>query len=129
MKLLINPVPKTPLFAANPQLVLILEPEGQVDVFYQEGSAQPDRHFVLSLAQMALFAIEENDHECVEYFDQADVSLERHGKIQTLNPELLIARSEDSKFATLIIGDASRAGKSARQAVRSLTGRIRLDVP
>ncbi len=129
MKLVIKPIPRNQLFSRNQQIVMALEPEGQVEVFYDEGMSYPDRHFLLSLAQMALFAIEEDDRQCVEHLEQAEVELEQAGTTTKLKPDLLIARSEDGKFVTLVIGDPARARKLAGQSVRNLTGRIRLDVP
>jgi len=129
MKLVINPTPINQLFTRNQQIVMAMEPEGILEVFYKEGMSYPDRHFLLSLAQMALFAIEENDGQYVDYLEKAEIEVHKDGKITKLKPELLIARSDGGEFAALVIGDPRRARKLAGQSVRGLTGRIRLDVP
>ncbi len=108
---------------------MAMEPGGVLEVFYKEGMSYPDRHFLLSLAQMALFAIEENDCHYVDYLAKASVEVDKDGKITQLKPDLIIARSDCGEFAVLVIGDPSRAKKLAGQSVRGLTGRIRLDVP
>ena len=129
MKLVINPTPINRLFSRNQQIVMTMEPEGILEVFYKEGMSYPDRHFLISLAQMALFAIEENDGHYADYLEKAEVEVHKDGKITKLKPDLIIARSEGGEFAALVIGDPNRARKLARQSVRGLTGRIRLDVP
>lgn len=129
MKLLVDPRPENNLFELNPQIVIGMEPDGQVEVFYQEGMSQPDRHFLVSLAEMALFAIEENDLQNLEFMGHADIEIEKTGRLQKLNLALMIARFETGGFVCLILGDPGRARRLARQAIRTLTGRIRLDVP
>jgi hypothetical protein len=129
MKLFVDPLPGNNLFELNPQIVMGMEPDGQVGVFYQEGMSQPDRHFLVSLAEMALFAIEENDIQSLEFMNHAEIEIEKSGRIQKLNLALMVARFETGEFVCLILGDRGKARKLARQAIRSLTGRIRLDVP
>lgn len=129
MKLLVEPRPKNKLFELNPQIILGMEPDGRVEVFYQEGMSQPDRHFLISLAEMALFAVEEKDPLSVEFMSDADIAIEKNGTGLKLNLEYMIVRYESGGVVCLIIGDPERARKLARQAIRNLTGRIRLDVP
>ncbi|MGC8604611.1 MAG: hypothetical protein ACP5VS_13135 [Desulfomonilaceae bacterium] len=129
MKLIINPLPGNKLFTEDQQIIMSMEHDGKLEVFYKEGMSYPDRHFLLSLAQMAMFAIEEDDHQYLDHLEEAEIEVHKAEKITKLKSNLLIARSDDGKFAALIIGDSNKAKKMAGQSVRNLTGRIRLDVP
>ncbi|MEI6134614.1 MAG: hypothetical protein WCP72_06550 [Desulfomonile sp.] len=129
MKLEITPSPINPLFQSNPKIVLVLEPEGQLGVFYEENMAQPDRHFLLGLAQIALFALEENDRDSVEFANHTDLGIEKGTQKVILNPDLIIVQLVDGTVGVLAIGNSSIARKNARLLIKTLTGRIRLDVP
>ncbi|MCL5124801.1 MAG: hypothetical protein M1511_09950 [Deltaproteobacteria bacterium] len=129
MKLIIKPSPRNRLFGENQQIVMSMEQEGRLEVFYKEGMASPDRHFLVSLAQMALFAIEENDSQFVDHLEQAEIEAHKEGNVIKLSAGLVIVQSTDGKFAALTVGDPLASRKLARNLVRSLTGRIRLDVP
>ena len=78
---------------------------------------------------MALFAIEENDRQFVDHLEVAEIEIHKGEKIFRLNSGLLVVQSDDGKFAALVVGDRGTSKKLARQMVRSLTGRIRLDIP
>ncbi|MFH0960962.1 MAG: hypothetical protein V1897_19940 [Pseudomonadota bacterium] len=129
MKLRISPSPNNSLFESNPKIVLALEPESQLGVFYEENVAEPDRHFLIGLAQIALFAVEENDLERVEFTNEARLEIEKDHKKISLRPELIIVQSVDGTVDVLAIGNSSIARKNARLLIKTLTGRIRLDVP
>lgn len=129
MEIRITPAPDNPLFLNNPKIAVILEPEARLGVFYEEGAAIPDRHFLIGLAQIALFGIEENDPDYVEFSDQTDLEILRNGKKIFSKPDLLIVQSVDGVVRVLAVGNASEAKKKARLLIKILTGHIRLDVP
>jgi hypothetical protein len=130
MKLEISPTPTSSIFLlSDPKVVLVLEPEDQLGVFYEENMAYPDRHFLIGLAQIALFAVEENDRESVEFVDHADLALEKEAKKVILKPDLVIVQSVNGATGVLAVGNSSKAKKNARLVIKNLTGRIRMDVP
>ncbi|MGC8660236.1 MAG: hypothetical protein ACP5U1_14315 [Desulfomonilaceae bacterium] len=129
MKLIVKPPPANPLFEQNQQIAMTMEQDGRLEVFYKEGMASPDRHFLVSLAQMALFAIEENDIQFVSHLEEAEIEIHKEADVTKLSARLVIVQSCEGKFAALTVGDPAASRKLARQVVRSLTGRIRLDIP
>jgi hypothetical protein len=129
MKLRIDPPPPLEIFGQQLELVICVK-EGTIPgVHTIENSAKPDRHFLLGFVQTALIAIEESDPESVVFMDANSLTLERTGGLISLDCELIIARSVAGAFAVLAGTDKALARHLAREAVRRLTGTIRLDIP
>lgn len=130
MKLRIYPQPDNEALQKPLQLLITVEPDGRPEVYTREGGLKPDRHLVLGIAQSMAVLIEEKDPDTVVFSDAATVGLELDGSIQTLTSGLIIVRTqEDGAIAALVLGEPSSGRRLARQAVRALTGTIRLDVP
>lgn len=130
MKVLISPETNNELLGKPLQLVITVEPDGHLEVYISESSLKPDRHLLLGIAQSMAVQIEEKDPETVVFIDVAEVDLELHGSVQRLTASLIIVRSlEEGTLTALVRGDSSTGRRLARQAVRALTGTIRLDVP
>ncbi len=130
MKLRIYPQPDNEAFQKLLQLLITVEPDGRPEVYVGEGILKPDRHLVLGIAQSMAVQIEEKDPETVVFIDSAIVDLEWRQSIQRLTAGLIIARTvEEGAIAALVLGDPSSGRRLARQAIRALTGTIRLDVP
>lgn len=130
MKLVCNPQASNSLFLKPLQLVITVEPDGHFEVYIPEDGVKPDRHLLLGIAQSMAVQIEEKDPDTVEFADSIDVGLDLKGSTQKLVADLIIVRTlEEGAIAALVKGDAATGRRLARQAVRSLTGTIRLDVP
>lgn len=111
-------------------LVLTLEPEGHFEVYTSEDSLKPDRHLLLGIAQAMAIQIEEKDPDTVAFAPEVEVELEIDGTVKRLSSDLIIVRTyEEGALAALVRGDSSSGRRLGRQAVRALTGTIRLDVP
>lgn len=130
MKLRIYPPPDNEAFQKPLQLLITVEPDGRPEVYVGEDILKPDRHLVLGIAQSMAVQIEEKDPETVVFIYSAIVDLEWRQSIQRLTAGLIIARTvEEGAIAALVLGDPSSGRRLARQAIRALTGTIRLDVP
>ncbi len=130
MKLTVTPDTDNLLLKKPLQLVITVEPDGHFEVYISESGVRPDRHLLLGIAQSMAVQIEEKDPETVVFADSVDVSLECDGVIQKLLSDLILVRTaEEGAIAALVRSDPANGRRLGRQAVRALTGTIRLDIP
>ncbi len=129
MKLSISPNPSNPLFNDRLDIVILIGEDRLPEVFPAEGHPRPDRHLLLGLVQTIAMAIAERDPESVVFLDNGSVRLDRSGESKDVAADLVIAKNGQGRFAALVVGDSTAAGRVVRQAVRWFTGTVRLDVP
>ncbi len=129
MKLFIDPPPPVTVFDKELDLVISASEQGPPEVFVKEGSAQPDRHFLLGVVQAVAMAVEEADHEFTAFMEADSLTLENGGSVKALSNGLIIVRSEDGTLGGLAVPDPRLARRLAREVVRWFTGSIRLDIP
>ncbi|HTY25174.1 MAG TPA: hypothetical protein VMC85_18730 [Desulfomonilaceae bacterium] len=129
MKLLIEPRPAPDIFDKELELVICVTEGIPPEIYTRAGHAKPDRHFLLGMARTALMAIQEMDPETTVLMNTNSTLLRTGDSTKPLGHELIIVKSTDGAFAALACSDAALAKRLARQAVRQLTGTIRLDVP
>ncbi len=129
MKLHIDPAPNLVLLSDSLEIVLEVKDDSFPEIYLQEGLSRPDRHFLLSMVQILAVAIEEKDAECVEFAESRSIRLERENETIDVDTRLLMVRTEKGRTGALAMGDPRNARRTARNAVRYLTGTIRLDVP
>ena len=129
MKLLVDPRPAPDIFDKELELVICVTEGVPPEIYIRAGHAKPDRHFLLGMARTALMAIQEMDPETTVLMNTKSTLLRTGDSTKPLGHELIIVKSTDGAFAALACPDAALAKRLARQAVRQLTGTIRLDVP
>lgn len=129
MKLNISPNPPNPFFGDELDIVILIGEDRLPEVFPGEDQPRPDRHLLLGLVQAVSMAIGERDPESVVFLDDGSVQLDRSGESTDVAAGLVIAKSGCGRFAALVLGDPTAAGRLARQAVRWFTGTVRLDIP
>ncbi len=129
MRLLIDPPPPLRVFGQELDLVISASGQGPPKVFVKEGSVQPDRHFLLGVAQAVAMAVEEADSEFTAFMEADSLFLENAGPVKELSNGLIIVRGSDGTVGGLAVPDRSVARRLAREAVRWFTGSIRLDIP
>ncbi len=94
-----------------------------------EGSAKPDRHLMVGLAQSVVFAVEEADPDTVDFVPSLNPTLQLDNTTQGLVADMLILRSVKGPHAVLSALEKGPARKLAREALRWFTGGVRLDIP
>ncbi len=129
MRLLIDPPPPLKLFRQELDLVISASGLGTPQIFIKEGSAQPDRHFLLGIVQAVAMAVEEADSEFTAFMEADSLFLENAGPVKELPNGLIIVRGSDGALGGLAVRDRSVVRRLAREAVRWFTGAIRLDIP
>jgi hypothetical protein len=129
MRLIVDPIPPSPLVEKDLGLVICLEDGQAPEIFVKEGLPKPDRHLLLGLMQTVAVAVSEKDPELVVFIDARSIVLRTESGSRPVRPGLVIARSEDGAVGVLVTPDTQQARVLARQALRWFTGTIRLDVP
>ncbi len=129
MRLIVDPIPLSPLVDNNLELVICLEDGQAPEIHVKEGLPKPDRHLLLGLMQTVAVAVSERDPELVVFMDARSVVLKTESASRHVPPGLVIARTEDGAVGVLATLDTQHARILARQALRWFTGTIRLDVP
>jgi hypothetical protein len=129
MRLKISPAPGLALLDTELDLVIALYEERSPEIFLHDGTAQPDRHFLLGMAQTIVVAVEESDKDSVLFLESGAAELEKSGELRILDSNLLIVRSIDGRFSAIVFRDPHQARRLARRAERWFTGTVRLDIP
>jgi hypothetical protein len=129
MKLIIDPSPSLPVFHRNLDLVIRIGADRPPEMHVGEGLPKPDRHLLLGMAQSVAMAVTEKDRDLVVFMDAASIVLETGLSSKKLDPGLIVIRDEDGRLGILAGEDPRGARLLAREALRSFTGGIRLDIP
>lgn len=98
-------------------------------IHHEEGAPKPDRHYLLGLAQTALFLMEEMDPDCAAVVDSMHATIIRDGEHTHFSPEFVITVDKSGRIHVIGVGSPADARREARKALRYFTGGVRLDVP
>jgi len=110
-------------------VLITVSDEGILETHFDDRLPRPDRHFLLGIAQSALFAIEEKDPETVAFVETEEICIEHNGQTKHLQLGIAIAKARSGRVLVLASTDRQNAKRLARKAVRQLTGTLRLDIP
>lgn len=129
MKLILHPPSSLPPFSEKHDLVIEVKRSGVPVTHAREGIPFPDRHLLLGIIQRVAVAIEERDAELVEFLDHFEAWLETATGTISLDPGIIIVKTEGARLAVVAKGGSRTARELARGAIRYFTSAIRLDVP
>jgi hypothetical protein len=129
MRLLVDPKCELEVFNNDLTIVISAREGASPEMHFSAGSAKPDRHLLLGMAQAVMFAVEESDPDMVRFVEFAKVTLDDGNVSKELTSNLLIARDDSGKYGALVIGAGQGGKRLAREVTRWFTGTIRLDIP
>lgn len=101
----------------------------RAEVFLGAGISKPDRHFVIGMVQLAAVAVEEKDPDFVSFIPDLSLSLLHDGQETPIGNGLFIFKTEEGRIGCVSALDPKSSTRVVREALRQLTGTIRLDVP
>jgi len=129
MKIAIGKNDLTSLMDGELQLAIHAGQGERVEVYLRDGISKPDRHFLIGMVQLASVAVEETDKEFVSFIQDLPISLLRNGQETPIGNGLFIFKTEEGRISCISALDPKSSTKVVREALRQLTGTIRLDVP
>lgn len=129
MKLILHPPSSLVPFSEELDLVIEVKSSGVPVVYAREDTPHPDRHLLLGIIQRVAVAVEEKDAEMVELREHLQAFLRTATETRTLEPGVIIVKTEQGSLATIAKGGTEIARGLVRGAVRYFTSAIRLDVP
>ncbi len=128
MKLHVDPLPSLSLFQEEIDLLICVRGADFPNIYTNENSAKPDRHYLLGVLQAAMIAVDEQDEDTVVFIDSPRLSLEKSNELIQLSCQMIIITNKTA-FAVLTGTDRAIAKHLIRGAARHFTGMIRLDIP